>query len=597
MAVQSSAQSSLTVRAGRGAWCNERDAAYTVRRSRARKEPVTVARDKPSAFERWRSATLAPFSHRAFALFWWASLVSSFGSLIQTVGASWLMTTIAPSPDMIALVQTAGALPFFFLSLFAGAFADTRDRRAIMIFSQVLMLVASAVLAAVTLLGDISPPLLLALTFLIGCGTAIFAPAWQSSIGELVPRSQIASAVMANAVGFNLARSIGPAIGGVIVAAAGAAVAFVVNALSYIGMLATVLWWKPQHSRATLPPEPLLSALSAGVRYVRLSPNLLAILARCLLFSIPMAATPALMPVVARDLLGGDARTYGLLLGGFGIGAMCGALSSAALRSRFSSDKLLRILSGLACVAMVTNGQSTVAALTLVAHVLAGATWTLGLANFNIAVQLSSPRWVTGRMLATYQTVAFAGMALGSWGWGQIADGIGLRESLTLAGLAALVSLALAPWLPISVASLGSLDPHGGPEVAPPKVDLHPASGPIAVTITYRVPAENAAEFIEVINELGRIRRRDGARRWSASQDIDDPMYWVERFESPTWIDYLRRQQRMTLADQDVRNRMRELIIGERGTVRRMIERPSGSEPLGGPQQRGEPLDDTSSHA
>lgn len=558
---------------------------------------MTVARENPSAFERWRSATLAPFAHRAFALFWWASLVSSFGSLIQTVGASWLMTTIAPSPDMIALVQTAGALPFFFLSLVAGAFADTRDRRAIMIFSQVLMLVASAVLAAITLYGGISPALLLWLTFLIGCGTAIFAPAWQSSIGELVPRTQIASAVMANAVGFNLARSIGPAIGGVIVAAAGAAVAFVVNALSYIGMLATVLWWRPQRVRATLPPEALGTAISAGIRYVRLSPHLLAILARCLLFSIPMAATPALMPVVARDLLGGDARTYGLLLGGFGIGAMLGALSSAALRNRFSSDALLRILSALAFVAMLAIGQSTVAALTLLAHVVAGSTWTLGLANFNIAVQLSSPRWVMGRMLATYQTVAFAGMALGSWGWGVFAERIGLRESLTIAAFSALVSLVAARWLPVSVATLGSLDPHGGPEVAPPKVELHPASGPIVVTITYRVPAQNATEFIEVINELGRIRSRDGARRWSVCQDIDDPQYWVERFESPTWLDYLRRQQRMTLADVQVRDRLRQLIIGERGIVRRTIERPSGSEPLGPTHQRPEALDDTSSHS
>jgi MFS family permease len=557
---------------------------------------VTVARQTPSAFERWRLATLAPFSHRAFALFWFASLVSSFGSLIQTVGASWLMTTLAPSPGMIALVQTAGALPFFFLSLVAGAFADTRDRRTIMLLSQALMLVASAALAAVTLAGAITPMMLLGLTFLIGCGTAMFAPAWQSSIGDQVPRNQIASAVMANAVGFNLARSIGPALGGLIVAASGASAAFVINAFSYLGMLATLVWWKPARPRSTLPPEPLGTAIAAGIRYVSLSPHLLAILARCLLYAIPMAAMPALMPVVARDLLDGGARTYGLLLGGFGIGAMVGALFSATLRARMSSDRLLRILSGLAFVAMLTVGQSTIAAVTLLALVLAGAVWTLGLANFNIAIQLSSPRWVTGRMLATYQTVAFAGMAFGSWGWGVLAERVGLRESLSIAALSALVSLVVARWAPVSVASLGSLDPHAGAEVAPPKVDIHPASGPIVVTITYRVPPENAHEFIDVVNELGRIRRRDGARRWSACQDIDDPQYWVERFESPTWLDYLRRQTRPTLADQGVRERMRQLILGERGTVRRQIERPSGSEPLGGAHSRPEPLDDTSSH-
>lgn len=559
---------------------------------------MTVPREtSPSAFERWRSATLAPFSHRAFALFWTASLVSSFGSMIQTVGASWLMTTIAPSPDMIALVQTAGSLPFFLLSLIAGGFADTRDRRGIMIFSQALMLVASAVLAVITLMGSISPALLLGLTFLIGCGMAIFAPAWQASINDLVPRNQIASAVMANSVGFNLARSVGPAIGGVIVAVAGAAVAFVVNAVSYIGMLATVIWWRPQRQRSSLPPEPLGAAISTGIRYVRLSPHLLAILARCVLFTIPMAATPALMPVVARDLLGGDARTYGLLLGGFGLGAMLGALSSAALRSRYSADALLRILSALAFVAMLAIGQSSLAALTLLALVLAGATWTLGLANFNIAVQLSSPRWVMGRMLATYQSVAFAGMALGSWGWGQFAERFGLRESLTVAAVVALVSWVMARWLPVSVASQGSLDPHSGPGVASPKVQIHPASGPIVVTVTYRVPQQNAAEFLELVNELGRIRQRDGARRWSVCQDIDDPEFWVERFASPTWIDYQRRYMRMTLADVGVQERLRQLIIGERGTVRRTVERPSGSEPLGNELHRPEALDDTSGHA
>ncbi len=557
---------------------------------------MTAARPETSAFERWRSATLAPFSNRAFALFWSASVVSSFGSLIQTVGASWLMTTLAPSPEMIALVQTAGALPFFFLSLIAGAFADTRDRRSIMLFSQVLMLVASAALAAVTLAGTITPMQLLGLTFLIGCGTAVFAPAWQSSIGDQVPRHQIASAVMANAVGFNLARSIGPALGGLIVAGAGAAVAFLVNAASYLGMLATLIWWKPGRTRSHLPPEPLGSAMAAGIRYVSLSPHLLAILARCLVYAIPMAAIPALMPVVARDLLGGGARTYGLLLGGFGIGAMVGALFSATLRARMSSDTLLRILSGLAFLAMLVTGQSTYAVVTLLALVLAGATWTLGLANFNIAIQLSSPRWVTGRMLATYQTVAFAGMAFGSWGWGVLAERIGIRESLTIAAFSALVSLLVARWAPVSVAKLGSLDPHAGAEVAPPNVEIHPASGPIVLTITYRVSPENAAQFIDVINQLGRIRRRDGARRWSVCQDIDDPQYWVERFESPTWLDYLRRQTRPTLADQGVRAQMRQLILGERGTVRRQIERPSGSEPLGGAHSRPEPIDDTSGH-
>jgi MFS family permease len=537
----------------------------------------------PSRFEDWRTATLAPFEHKAFALFWWASLASSFGGMFQTVGASWLMTTIAPTPDMVALVATASTLPFFFLSLFAGALADTRDRRLIMLVSQVLALLASAVLAGVALLDVITPWVLLALTFLIGCGTALFAPAWQASIGDQVPRTLIAPAVMANAVGFNLARSLGPAIGGVLVAAVGVASTFILNAISYVGILATLVWWRPHRVRSELPPEPLMTAIAAGIRYVGLSPHLLAILLRCVLYTIPIAAVMALMPIVARDLLGGGAATYGLLLGGFGLGAMLGALSSAALRSRMSSDTLLRLLSALSFFAMVGIGQSRWAALTLLGHVVAGSVWTLAFANFNIAVQLSSPRWVMGRMLAAYQTIAFASMALGSWWWGELADAAGLRESLTIAGLAALVSLAVARWLPISVAQFGALDPRARIELTPPSVDIHSTSGPIVVVIEYRVPAQNAVEFVAVINEIGRIRRRDGARAWSISQDIDAVDLWIERFECPTWLDYLRWRTRPTQSDQVVRERLLQLSTDEQLRVRRLVVRPPGSHPLGAP--------------
>lgn len=546
------------------------------------------AEQTPSRFARWRNATLEPFEHRVFALFWWASLASSFGSMIQTVGASWLMATIAPAANQVALVQTANTLPYFFLSLVAGALADTRDRRVIMLVSQVLALLASAALALVALAGAITPSLLLGLTFLIGCGAATFAPAWQASIGDQVPRSQIAPAVMANAVGFNMARSLGPAIGGVIVAGVGAAAAFIVNAVSYLGILATLAWWRPKRARSELPPEPLGTAIAAGLRYVSLSPHLVAILLRCFLHAVPIVAVPALMPIVARDLLGGGATTFGMLLGGFGVGAMLGALSSATLRQRFTSDTLLQLLSALACVAMLGIGQSRWAAVTFLAHVLAGSVWTLAFANFNIAVQLSSPRWVTGRMLATYQTVAFASMALGSWWWGEFASAAGLREALSVAGVTALLSLVAARWLPIAVERVGSLDPRARIELNPPSVEIHSTSGPIVVVIEYRVPPGNAVEFAAVINEVGRIRRRDGARAWSICQDIDTVDLWVERFECPTWLDYLRWRTRPTQSDQLVRERLTQLVTGEHGNVRRLVERPPGAHPLGAPSASGQ---------
>jgi len=459
----------------------------------------------------------------------------------------------------------------------------------IMLASQLLALLASAALAAVALAGGITPSRLLWLTFLIGCGAAAFAPAWQASIGDQVPRSLIAPAVMANALGFNVARSLGPAVGGVIVAAAGAAAAFIINAVSYLGILATLLWWRPPRLRGELPPEPLGTAIAAGVRYVSLSPHLLAILLRCVLYTIPVAAAPALMPIVARDLLGGGAATFGVLLGGFGVGAMLGALSSATLRGRFTSDALLRVLSALSCVALIGIGQSRWAIVTLLAHVLAGSVWTLAFATFNIAVQLSSPRWVTGRMLATYQTIAFAAIALGSWWWGEFAHAAGLREALTVAGLSALVSLAAARWLRVAVEQLGSLDPRARVELNPPSAEIHPASGPIVVAIEYRVAPQNAVEFAAVINEVGRIRRRDGARAWSIAQDVDAPDRWIERFECPTWLDYLRWRTRPTESDQAVRVQLQGLIVGEH-RVRRLVVRPPGADPLGTARGSEQPL-------
>jgi hypothetical protein len=200
--------------------------------------------------------------------------------------------------------------------------------------------------------------------------------------------------------------------------------------------------------------------------------------------------------------------------------------------------------------------------------------------------------------LAFYQTFAFAGMAAGAYLWGHLATGIGLRETLTVAGVSSLTTFAVAHWLPVSVARMGSLDPHTVTTLAPPRVDLHETSGPIVVTIEYQVPAVNAERFVAAINELGRIRRRDGARRWSVCQDLDNPVQWIERFESPTWADYLRRQTRPTLADQAIRKEIAELVEGERGSVRRYIERPAGAEPLvsGGGRERTEVPDDTVSH-
>lgn len=525
----------------------------------------------------WRSSTLAPFRHRIFLAIWAASLVSNFGSLIQGVGASWLMTSLAPSADMVALVQASTSLPIMLFSLGAGAAADLWDRRLVMLAAQVIMLVVAVVLAILTYLGTMTPWLLLALTFLLGCGAALHGPAWQSSVGEQVPRSDLPAAVALNSLGFNLARTVGPAIGGFIVASAGAQAAFVVNALSYVGLIAVLATWRPRREPGDLPPERVGAAMQAGLRYARLSPGIRVVLVRAFVFGLLGSAVWALMPVVAKDLIGGGPLIYGLLLGAFGGGAVAGALVSAWLRERTSVQVIVEgsnVAFGLASIAVALSPGL---ALTLLALVVAGAGWVLALSTFNVTVQLASPRWVVGRTMAIYQMVTFGGLALGSWLWGEVAHGYGLPISLGVAGAALAASALLAFWLPLVREHPVSLDPAlSWPE---PKADLAvaPESGPVVVTIEYRIAAADRAAFGRVMQEVGRIRRRDGGRRWTLMQDVADPELWTERFHSPTWLDHLRQQHRTTLGDRRMEERALGLHRGpEPPRVRHLLEREPG---------------------
>ena len=274
----------------------------------------------------------SPFRNPVFRRMWFATVTSNFGGLIQSVGAAWMMTSLVGSPQMVALVQASNALPFMLLALLAGAVADNLDRRRVMLAAQCFMLTVSVTLALFAWQGWLTPWLLLTFTFLIGCGTAMNGPAWQASVGEIVRRDQLPDAVGLNSAGFNLARSAGPAIGGAIVAAAGVAVAFLVNAMSYLGLIAVLLRWKPNSAPRLLPREGLFTAMAAGLRYVAMSPNLRTVTLRSCVFGLTANALPALMPIVAKDLVKGGALTYGILLGAFGVGAVLGGLGSVWLR-------------------------------------------------------------------------------------------------------------------------------------------------------------------------------------------------------------------------------------------------------------------------
>ena len=405
-----------------------------------RYSPVGGCRFPQSEFPA-RPSPFSPLRHGTFRAVWLAYLISNFGGLIQSVGAAWLMTSLTGSAGLVALVQASTTLPIMLFSLAAGAIADNYDKRAVMLVAQVFMIAVSVVLAGCTYFGLITPWGLLIFTFLIGCGTALNNPAWQSSVRDMVPRQDLPQAIALNSVGMNIARSVGPALGGMIVAVAGAAAAFAVNAFSYLALILVLFRWRPELQARLLPPEPSGLPWAPGIRFVAMSPTIRMVLVRAFVFGLAGSAVQALMPLVARDLVGGGPVTFGLLLGAFGVGAIGGGLFSSRIRQALGTEGLVRLsFTGFAACALVTAFSASTP-VTMLAMALGGACWVLALSSFNVAVQVSSPRWVVGRTLALYQTAAFGGMALGSGTWGLLAERFSISEALVLSALVHLLAV------------------------------------------------------------------------------------------------------------------------------------------------------------
>ena len=494
-----------------------------------------------------------------------------------------MMTTITTSESMVALVQASVTLPIMVFSLAAGAVADNFNRRSVMLVAQLFMLAVSDGLALAARFELLSPWGLLGFTFLIGCGTALNNPSWQASVGDVVPRAELPAAVALNSVGFNLTRSVAPAVGGAIVAAAGAAAAFAVNAASYLGLIVVLLRWRPAIPVSTLPREDFGAAMAAGLRYVAMSPNILKVVLRAFLFGATSVAVMALLPLVALHRIGGGPLTYGVLLGVFGLGAIGGAWLGTRLGRRLSSEAIVRLaFAGFAAGAalLAVAGRIEVAA---AGTLIGGACWVLALALFNVTVQLSAPRWVLGRALALYQTAAFGGMAIGSWLWGRVAESHGLGEALLAAAVAMLASGAVGLRLPLPDRTDMNLDPLNRFVEPALALDLKPRSGPIHVEVEYLIGDPDLPAFLEAMAERQRIRLRDGARHWTLQRDLEDPEVWLESYQTPTWVDYVRHNLRRTQADLASFDRILALHRGsERPRVRRRIVRQArwtGGEP------------------
>ncbi len=493
----------------------------------------------------------SPFHIRAFRSLWLGNLVSNMGGLMQSAATAWLMASFTQSARMVALVQVAATLPVMLLSPWAGAIADGFDRRRIMIATQSALAVVSTCLALFALAGYLTPWLLLAFTFLVASGAAINSTAWQASVGDVVSRPLLPAAIAYNSMGFNLARCFGPALGGALLAAVGAAGAFAFNAASYFAPIVALFKWKPTPSAPTRSREPVAAAIATGVRYLGATRPIRRLIARAFLFGTSAAAVPALLPLVVQERFAGGGITYGILLGCFGFGAIAGASLLMVMRRRWHADAVLAIAAVQASAGAIIVGLSHSLPLTGIALLVAGCGWLQSLSTLNALVQLGSASWVTGRVVSLYRVAAFAGITSGSWLAGELAHAKGLSIALSVAGTAQLLVLVVGLLKPVRVAGESQNDPLDQWRVPETALDVEARSGPVYVSVEYEIADENVQIFLEAMQERRRIRVRDGARRWTLVRDIGCSCIWRERYEVYDWSEYLRHNSRRTLADKE----------------------------------------------
>jgi len=471
---------------------------------------------------------------------------------MQNVGAAWLMATLAPSAVLVALVQTATNLPVFLLGVPAGAVADIVDRRKLLLITQGWMLAAAAVLGVLTLTGATGPGTLLWLTFALGLGSTMNGPAWQAIMPELVPKKELPSAIALNSLGFNLARAAGPALGGLVVAVVGAGAAFVLNAISFVGVMIVLYLWrrKPEHTPRS--PETIGAAMWAGMRYIRFAPPMHAVLVRSGTFVISASALWAILPLVAKVELHRESSGYGFLLGCLGAGSILGALVIGRLRQLLSPGVIVTAavaLYGLVNVALAYLANFTSVSL---AMLLGGVAWMTVNSSLNTAAQTSLPAWVRARALGVYLLVFQSAMAVGSAVWGEVASQFGLRTTLLIAGIALLVAAAATARLRLTgFRELDTTPSYHWPE-PPLLIERLPEHGPVLVTVEYSIDPQRGADFTRAMQAVRRIRRRDGAVRWGLFEDAATPGRYIETFLVESWAEHLRQHERVTVSDREL---------------------------------------------
>jgi MFS family permease len=488
-----------------------------------------------------------------------SNLVSDIGTFMQSVGAAWLMTSLTNSPLYIALIQTATALPFFLLALPAGALGDIFDRRKLILGTETWMLIVGVVLTVATVLGVMTPWLLLLLTLGLSIGDAVESPSWRAIFPELVTKEDLPAALALNGIEFNLARALGPGIGGFVVAALGVGAAFAVNAFSFLGVIAVIARWKRPARKSTLPLESFRGATSAAIRYVRYSPGIRTLLLRSAVLIFFTSSFWALLPTAAKDI-SKNPVTYGFLLGFFGLGAVAGAVLLQRTRSRVSSETLLSAATATFAGIILSMALLRSPVILCLLMLLGGASWTAVMSLFNILVQELAPDWVRARVLAVYLFVFQGSVAVSSTLWGYVALHKGVHETLVFAaiGTGACLLLQFQFRLPTVPADLSSWNHWVKPATF---LEPDPGHGPVLITVKYVIDPTKAPEFLHQIHKYQRVRRRDGATSWGIFADTEAPDSYLETFKVDSWAEHERQHDRFTVADREIENRVLSFAI------------------------------------
>jgi MFS family permease len=492
-----------------------------------------------------------------------ADVFSDVGTFMQNVGAAWLMVSLHAGPMYVALTQTAAALPFFVFALPAGAVGDIVDRRKLILVTETWMAAVAIILAVVTIKGWITPWLLLALTFALSAGDAFETPTWRAVLPELVPNEDLEAASALNGIEFNLARAVGPGLAGALIATVGISAAFIANAFSFIGVLVVVGRWNRPKRRRTAPPERVIGATLAAVRYVRYSPPVRGLILRSGMVMFFASALLALLPTVANSISQSPVA-FGMLLGCFGAGAIIGAFAMQAARSRWSTEVVAS--SGVVIVGLTTIAVGVFREMAVLCFVLliGGAAWITFISLVSALVQKLAPNWVRARVLAVFMLVFQGGMAGGAAVWGAVAQHAGVQVALTWAGLGGIATIVLAlRWrLPDATIDVTPWNHWRMPAIVR-DVEVELESGPVLVTAEYVVTREHASEFIKTMHRYGRIRRRDGASRWGIFRDLEDANRYLEIFLVDSWAEHLRQHERITQADRALEERLHRCAVKE----------------------------------